>query len=257
MKPKPKCLYKVYTKYKHHTGDAMSETISSSEMLHISSDGLYDALLSIISPVFGGVDYVKRMRKSYLIKKELNALNRKKEEFLLALTNVVPEEASYEQYAELHKKFREIQESPKFRKHFEKLNQLFESLSKQDQRNIILVTSNKTKEMFLEMRKQISNNLNEASDIENMIVLGQAIRCGLILVDDIISSMSKTPPKVDDIRFRMNLLLVLLIKFLEINMKLMDPQILYGDIALCLYFYRSESQDIGNDSAFAILEDKG
>jgi hypothetical protein len=67
--------------------------------------------------------------------------------------------------------------------------------------------------------------------------------------------MSKTPPKVDDIRFCMNLLLVLLIKLLEIHMKLMNPQILYGDIALCLYFYRSESPDLGDDSAFIILED--
>lgn len=240
---------------RRNIGETMNKTASSSEMLQISSDELYDALLSIISPVFGGIDYVKRMRKSYLIKKELNALNRKKAEFLSALTNVVPNEASYEQYAELHKRFKEIQESPEFRKHFEKLNQLFESLSKQDQRNIILITSNKTKEMFLEMRKQISINLIGASDKENMIIISQALRCGLILIDDIISSMSKTPPKANDIRFCMNLLLVLLIKLLEIHMKLMDPQILYGDIALCLYFCRSESPDLGDDSAFIILED--
>ena len=68
--------------YKRDTGETMNKTISSSEMLQISSDGLYDALLSIISPVFGGVDYVKRMRKSYLIKKELNVKEAFTNEFL-------------------------------------------------------------------------------------------------------------------------------------------------------------------------------
>ncbi|MGD2247267.1 MAG: hypothetical protein PVF58_02600 [Candidatus Methanofastidiosia archaeon] len=238
----------------------MNKTISSSEMLQASSDGLFNALLSIISPVFGGIDYVKRIRKSYLIKKELDALIRKKIEFLSALTNIVPDEASYEEYAELREKFQEIQESPEFRSHFQKLNQLFESLSQQDQRNIILITSNKTKKMFLDMRKQISDNLIEASDTENMIVLGQALKCGLILIDDIIISMSKTPPKIDDIKFHINLLLVLLTKFMAINMNLMNPQVLYGDIALCMSISfltgdRSETVDPSNDSAFIILED--
>lgn len=237
-------------------GGNMNRVMSSSEMLQASSDGLYNTLLSIISPIFGGVEYLKRMRKEYLIRKELRALHQKKQEFILALIGVVPQEDSYEQYDELHKKLKEIQESPRFRKNFEKLNKIFDSLNERDQMNILLETAKRTHQIFSEMRSQISTKLIEASDIEDVIILGQALRCGEMLVGDVIESVNKKPPNLKHTRFCMNFLLVFLIKFLAIIIGKMNPQDLYRDIALCLYFCRVDTRGLGDDSAFAILGEK-
>ena len=231
----------------------MNRTVDSSEILQTFSDGLYDALLSALSPVVGSVDYLKRMHQEYRIRKEIRSLQRRRLEFILALTGVLSEEIISEEYDKIGEKLKKIQEDPLFVEDFEKLNNLFCSLDRQDQINIMIETAKTTSKFFSAVRDELSTNLIGSSDPEHMLVLGQALKCGEQMVNDIILSMKKKPPDIQNTEFCVNVLLVLLTKLLAISMGKMEIESLYSDIAFCIYHTLPQIEGSIDDAAFAIL----
>ena len=231
----------------------MNKTVDSSEILQTFSDGLYDALLSALSPVVGGVEYLRRMRQEYRIRKEIQSLKRKRQKFVLTLAGMLSEEIIGEEYDKIGEKLKRIQENSLFMEDFEKLNNLFGSLDRQDQINIMIETAKTTLKFISTMRDEISTNLIGSSDPEHMLVLGQALKCGEQMVNDIILSMKKKPPDIQNTEFCVNVLLVLLTKLLAISMEKMEIESLYSDIAFCIYHTLPQIEVSIDDAAFAIL----
>lgn len=153
-------------------------------------------------------------------------------------------------------KFKRIQENLLFLKDSEKLNDLFGSLDRQDQINIMVDTAKTTLKFFSNMRDEISTNLIGSSDPEHMLVLGQALRCGEQMVGDIIVSMKKKPPDIHHTEFCVNFLLVILTKLLAISIEKMEIEGLYSDIAFCVYHSTPLVEGSIDDAAFAILGEK-
>lgn len=222
------------------------------EILQTFSGELYDALLSALSPAIGGVDYFKRMHKEYRIRKEIQSLQRKQEEFVLAITETLLQEIS-EGHDNVGENLKKIQETPQFVKDFEKLNTLFSSLDPQDQINIIVETSKMTQQIFSEMRDEIAENTVGSSNPEHMLVLGQALGCGEEMLDSLVASMKKKPPDMKQAQFCINFLLVLITKLLAISIEKMDIDELYHDIAFCVYYTKPQIEGPVDDVAFAIL----
>lgn len=227
----------------------MNRIVHSSELLQESSNELYSALLSIISPMVGTVN-IKR-KHTVLIKKEIRFLYRKREKFISTLFDTLPKESSVELY-KTGKNLKEIQKIPDFKQEFDKIHSVFMSLDQQDQKNIILEATEKIKQLFSKMRKEIAVGLVESPDPGDMIVLGRALRCGELLLDDIAKSMKKSPPDRDETNSI--ILLKFLVKIMAITIGKAKVQDLYTDIAFFTYMCKPQSEEIGDDRAFIILE---
>jgi hypothetical protein len=221
------------------------------EILYAHSGQLYSALLSVMSPVIGGVDYFKKMHREYRIRKEIQSLQRKQEAFVLAVTGAL--QGTIEEYDKAGENLKKIQDNPQFVADFEKLNTLFNSLDAQDQINIIVETAKMTQQVFTAMRDDIAKKGVGSSDPEHMLVLSQALRCGIIMLDTLIASMKKRPPDMRQTEFCVDFLLVLLTKFLAISIGKMDIDRLYDDIAFCIYHTKPQVDYPVDKAVFSIL----
>lgn len=85
------------------------------------------------------------------------------------------------------------------------------------------------------MRDEITEKGVGASDPEYMMVLGQALRCGIIMLDRLIVSMKRRPPDMQQTTLCTDFLLVLLAKLLAISIGKMNIDILCKDITFCIY----------------------
>ncbi len=110
----------------------MNKTIGSFDILQTFSTELYNVLLSSISSIVGGAEYIRRMHKEYVIRKELQSLHKNRHEFIIALCDILSEKAFIEEHSRIDEKIEKIKENPIFMKDFEKLNDLFSSLDQQD-----------------------------------------------------------------------------------------------------------------------------
>ena len=230
----------------------MNETVTSFGILQTFSEELYNALISVLSPVTGGADYFKKMHKEYRIRKEIHSLRRKQREFVLATTGTLLQEIAGE-YDKVGETLKKIQRDPQFKKDFEKLNNLFHSLDPQDQVNIICETAKMTQKMFSAMQDEISKNTVGSSDPKRMLILGQALRCGEQMLGTIAGSMKKRPPDMRQTTFCINFLLVLLAKLLAISIEKIEVEALYKDIAFCIYHTKPQIKGPIDEAAFAIL----
>lgn len=126
------------------------------------------------------------------------------------------------------------------------------SLEQKDQKNIILESTEKIKQLFSKMREEIAVGLVESPDPGDMIVLGRALRCGELLLDDIAKNMKKSPPDRDETNSI--ILLGFLVKIMAITIGKAKVQDLYTDIAFFTYMCKPQPGESGDDRAFTILE---
>lgn len=226
----------------------MNNSIGAAEVLQSYVDELYTTALSVVSPV-GGV-LLKPMRKEY-IRKEIQSLYGKRKEFVLALTDVLLEDITG--YGIISEKIKKIKENPQFVKDFEKVDKVFSSLDEEDQIQAILETAKMARQIFSAMRDDVAANVIGSLNPEHMLILGQALRCGQQMVDDVVTSVRKKPPDMQCAEDCMNFLLVLLTKFLAISGGKMDIELLYNDIAFCIYHTEPQIEGPVDAAAFAIL----
>ena len=223
----------------------MNDFICSAEVLQSYADELYTTALSVVSPV--GV--LKPMRKEY-IRKEMQSLYGKRKEFVLALTDVLLEDITG--YGIIREKIKKIKENPQFAKDFEKVDKVFSSLDEEEQIQMIIESAKMARQLFSAMRDVAANMIGSVNP-EHMLILGQALRCGQQMVDDVVESMRKKPPDMQCAEDCMNVLLVLLTKFLAVSVGKMDIELLYNDIAFCIYHANPQIEGPVDAAAFAIL----
>lgn len=237
----------------------MNGEMYSYDVINRYSDKLFDAVLSSFNPIIGSMDYLRRMHKSFLIKKEINTLSKKKKELITTIIDLLPEETSYKSYVKLEEKFKEIEKNPNFKKSFAKLDKLFKDITEEERTKLVIVTATKMNKNFLKMRNDISHGLIKTIDTENMIVLGQALRCMEFILKELIENMKKRSPDTENMKFCMSIMITLLTKILAIYFGKMEYKDLYPDIAfVTLHTSKTHPQFLGkidgiNDSVFAIL----
>ena len=92
-----------------------------------------------------------------------------------------------------------------------------------------------------------------SSNIEYMMVLGQALRGGLCLIEDILENLNETPPDTEKIQLLTNSLLYLLARILAVSMGIVNFDSLYEGIALSIMHTKPRYKGPVDKRAFSIL----
>lgn len=242
--------------------DKMNGEIYSYDIISMFLDKLSDAILSTVNPVIVSKRFFDRIRKSFIVKNEIKRLNEKKEELVMAIIGILPEETSYESCIKTGDKIKEVIENPDFIKEFEKINKVFEDLSPKEQKNLMIHTAKVINKSFFQMESVITKKAIEVSDPGNVLLLGRTLSYARYLTNEFIDVVKRRPDEKEHISFCLNCVMILLTKILAIYFKKMEYEDLYEDLSfITLYIYDTNPEYFGNlenvdRSIFTMLGDE-
>ena len=225
-------------------------------LLNKYDEKMYDSLLSFINPIIGSINYIKKLRKYYLVNKEMVNINKNKEELLNFLFPILPKSSTYEAYYETSDKIKMVQKEEIFEGSFTKLNKLFKELNTQDRINLIINTNSSLTRLFNQIERDLIDNILITENRNEALILTQAFHSASVLTEEIKGYMEKTPPSLKDARLLMTVSIVLLVKILFAQSRKIEYNSLYRDIAFVNMVRLKNPLDMSDvdDDIFAVFE---
>ncbi len=155
---------------------------------------LFDGITMIMRPVIGGVDYLRQMRRSAVVQRDLYKISQwdfeKRERLLDALTDMVSKDVYDDEFVnKLETKLSGLKE---FSETFKHLEQLANGLTGQQQYEIIRLSLDKLNGRMFSIRNQISSRMwDKKEDTNQLFVLDQIIYLTQKLIERALEAMRK------------------------------------------------------------------
>lgn len=139
---------------------------------------LFDGITMIMRPVIGGVDYLRQVRRSAAVQRDLYKISQwdfeKRERLLDALTDMVSKDIYNDEFVnKLETKVSELEE---FSETFKHLEQLANGLTAQQNIEILRLSLDKLNGRMFSIRNQISSRMwDKKEDTNQLLILDQII----------------------------------------------------------------------------------
>lgn len=171
-----------------------SQYKSIDSILGAFSSDLFDGITMVMRPVIGGVDYLRYMRRSAVVQRELDKISQwdfeKREKLLDILTDFVSIDAYDEEFVDkLETKLSELNE---FSETFKHLEQLTKGLTGQQQSEIMRISLDKLNGKMFSIRNQISSKMWEKKeDANQLFILDQILYLTQKLIERALEGLKK------------------------------------------------------------------
>lgn len=155
---------------------------------------LFDGITMIMRPVIGGVDYLRQIRRSAVVQRDLYKISQwdfeKRERLLDALTDTVSKDIYNDEFVnKLENKVSGLEE---FSETFKHLEQLGNSLTGQQKFEIIRLSLDKLNGKMFSIRNQISSRMWEKKeDTNQLLILDQIIYLTEKLIEQGLEALRK------------------------------------------------------------------
>ena len=155
---------------------------------------LFDGITMIMRPVIGGVDILRRVRRSAVVQRDLYKISQwdfeKRERFLDALTDMVSKDFYNNEFVDkLETKLSGLEE---FSETFKHLEQLTNGLTGQQKYQMIRLSLDKLNGKMFSIRNQISSRMwDKKEDTNQLLILDQIIYLTQKLIELTLEAMRK------------------------------------------------------------------
>lgn len=155
---------------------------------------IFDGITMVMRPIVGGVDYMRQMRRSAVVQRELDKISHwdfeQRERLLDALTDIVSENVYDDEF--INKLETKLDGLKEFNENFKYLSQLTKGLEVQQKYEIMRLSLDKLNGRMFSIRNQINAKIwDKKEDANQLFILDQMIYLTQKLIERALLSLRK------------------------------------------------------------------